>query len=123
MRARALGRAAGPMRARAHPGGRRRKMCGGAAWPAGHAAGVLGQGWECWRITQDPEMQRRGRGTRACSKLYFQARQAGQVRWRLVRIVVLRLFKLNIKARHEIQKKINANLVSIRLIAFNIDWR
>ena len=40
----------------AHPGGHRRKMCGGAAWPAG----VLGQGWACGRITQDRKMQREG---------------------------------------------------------------
>ena len=37
-----------------HLGGRRRKMCGGAAWPAG----VLGRGWACGRITLDRKMQR-----------------------------------------------------------------
>ena len=38
------------------------------------------------------------------------------------RIVVLRLLRLNIKARHEISEFLNANLWSICLIAFNIDW-
>ena len=37
------------------------------------------------------------------------------------RIVVLRLFRLNIKARHEILEFLNANLWSIHLIAFDID--
>ena len=38
------------------------------------------------------------------------------------RTVVLWLFKLNIKARHEEREFLNANLWSIHLIAFNIDW-
>ena len=38
------------------------------------------------------------------------------------RIVVLRLLMLNIKARHEIPKFLNANLRLIHLIAFDIDW-
>ena len=36
------------------------------------------------------------------------------------RTVVLRLFKLNIKARHEIPEFLNANLWSIHFIAFDI---
>ena len=38
------------------------------------------------------------------------------------RTVVLRFFKLNIKARHEIRRFWNANLWSIHLIAFDTDW-
>ena len=38
------------------------------------------------------------------------------------RTVVLGFFKLNIKARHEIRELLNANLWSIHLISFNIDW-
>ena len=38
------------------------------------------------------------------------------------RTVVLGFFKLNIKARHEIPEFLNANLWSIHLIAFDIDW-
>ena len=38
------------------------------------------------------------------------------------RSVVLRFFKLNIKARHQIREFLNANLRSIHLIAFDIDW-
>ena len=38
------------------------------------------------------------------------------------RTVVLGFFKLNIKARHEIREFLNANLWSIHLIAFDIDW-
>ena len=44
----------------ARPGGpgHLRKMCGGAAWPAG----ALGQGRACGRIAQDRKMQREGLG-------------------------------------------------------------
>ena len=38
------------------------------------------------------------------------------------RTVVIGLFKLNIKARHEIPEFLNANLWLIHLITFNIDW-
>ena len=38
------------------------------------------------------------------------------------RTVILRFFNLNIKARHEIQEFLNANLSLIHLNAFNIDW-
>ena len=38
------------------------------------------------------------------------------------RIVVLRLFKLNIKARYRIPEFLNENLWSIHFVAFNIDW-
>ena len=38
------------------------------------------------------------------------------------RTVVLGLFKLNIKAGHEIRKFFSANLKSINLSAFDIDW-
>ena len=38
------------------------------------------------------------------------------------RTVVLAFFKLNIKARHKIREFLNANLWSIHLIAFDIDW-
>ena len=42
--------------------------------------------------------------------------------YRSNRTVVLGFFKLNIKARHEIREFLNANLWSIHLIAFDIDW-
>ena len=38
------------------------------------------------------------------------------------RIVVLGLFKLNIKARHEITVFLNINIWSIHFIAFDLDW-
>ena len=38
------------------------------------------------------------------------------------RTVILGFFKLNIKARHDIQEFLNANLWSIYLITFYIDW-
>ena len=46
-----------------------------------------------------------------CNRLFFACR-----------IVVLGLFKLNIKARHKIREFLNANLWSIHFIAFDIDW-
>ena len=54
----------------AHPGGHRRKMCGGAAWPAG----VLGQGWACGRITQVRKMQREVLRKGDGSGLYFETK-------------------------------------------------
>ena len=47
-------------------------MCSGAAWPAG----VLGQGWECGRITQDHKMQREVRGM--CGRLEIIFREKRQ---------------------------------------------
>ena len=43
-------------------------------------------------------------------------------RFSACRIVVLGLLRLNIKARHDIPKFMNAKLLYIRLITFNIDW-
>ena len=37
-------------------------------------------------------------------------------------VLGFKLFKLNIRARHEIQEFLSVNLTSIHLITFNIDW-
>ena len=54
--------------------GRSREGTGGkcAVGPLAGTVCILGQGWECERITQDRKMQREGRGMCGGSELYFE---------------------------------------------------
>ena len=88
-----------------------RAPCENQTWAAQHPATRLNQPWVLVSLEKKTVYYLKCFATRGDLQQLFACR-----------IVVLRLLRLNIKARHEISEFLNANLWSIRLIAFNIDW-